>query len=212
MTPDPVSLRQIAGAKADENYRFRDFLKHRTRLSSEEVDELVFEAEERVWKRIDCTTCANCCREVSPTLSENDLDRLATHVGMNRSEFASKYLKQADSTTDNPWIMRERPCPFLKDNRCSVYDHRPANCRDYPYLHKPDFTSRTLSMIGRISECPAVFEVWEELKKATGYRHHPQVNWRDAWIYTCIGAVPLGQMHARPNSRQHPDPPVSPAR
>jgi hypothetical protein len=27
-------------------------------------------------------------------------------------------------------------------------------------------------MIGRLSECPTVFEVWEELKKATGFRHH----------------------------------------
>jgi hypothetical protein len=43
-------------------------------------------------------------------------------------------------------------------------------CRDYPYLDKPEFTFRTLSMIGRLSECPAVFEVWEQLKVATGFR------------------------------------------
>jgi uncharacterized protein len=174
MTPDLGKLRQMAEARADENYRFRDFLKHRTRLSSKEVDNLVFETEEKVWKMIDCTTCANCCREVSPTLSESDVERLALHFGMSNSEFASKYLNRAESTADNPWIMRERPCPFLKDNRCSVYDHRPANCRDYPYLHKPDFTERTLIMIGRISECPAVFEVWEQLKRATGFRNRPK--------------------------------------
>ena len=62
--------------------------------------------------------------------------------------------------------------PFLKDNCCAVYEHRPANCRDYPYVHKPVFTARTFSMIGRLSECPIVFEVWEELKKATGFRHY----------------------------------------
>jgi hypothetical protein len=32
----------------DQNYRFRDFLKHRTRLSSEEVDNLVFGIEKKV--------------------------------------------------------------------------------------------------------------------------------------------------------------------
>jgi uncharacterized protein len=174
MTPDPVKLRQMAEAKLDENFTFRDFLKHHTRLSSEELDEVVFEIAERVWKRTDCTACANCCRVVAPTLSENDVERLARHLGMNSSEFASKYLKQVESTDDNPWIMRERPCPFLKDNRCAVYEYRPANCRDYPYLDKPDFTARTLSMIGRLSECPAVFEVWEELKRATGFRHRPR--------------------------------------
>ena len=89
---------------------------------------------------------------------------------MTSAEFAAKCLKQADSAADSPPVMRERPCPFLKDNRCSVYEYRPDNCRNYPYLDKPDFTARTLSMIGRLSECPAVFEVWEELKRATGFR------------------------------------------
>ena len=90
---------------------------------------------------------------------------------MSSPELVSKYLKPTESGEDNPWIMGERPCPFLKDNRCTVYEHRPANCRDYPYLHKPDFTHRTLSMIGRLSECPIVFEVWEELKRETGFRY-----------------------------------------
>ena len=174
MTPDPVNLRQMAEAGADRNFKFRDFLKHRTSLSSEELGDLVFEIAERVWKRTDCTTCANCCREVSPTLSENDVERLARHLGMNSSEFASKYLKQSESGEDFPWIMRERPCPLLKDNRCAIYEYRPANCRDYPYLDKPGFTARTLSMIGRLPECPVVFEVWEELKRATGFRHRPR--------------------------------------
>ena len=174
MTPDPVKLRQMAEAGADGNFKFRDFLKHRTHLSSRDVDNLVFEIAEKVWKKTDCTTCGNCCREVVPTLSESEVERLATHLEMTSSDFALKYLNRAESTEDNPWIIREHPCPFLKDNRCSVYDHRPANCRDYPYLHKPDFTARSLSMIGRLSECPAVFEAWEELKQATCYRHHPK--------------------------------------
>jgi Fe-S-cluster containining protein len=160
----------MAEAKAQENYAFRDFLKHRTRLSSKEVDTLVSTISKRVWKKIDCTACGNCCREVGPTLNQHDVERLAAGLGMNTSQVEARYLRPADSTSDFPWIMRERPCPLLKDNRCTVYDHRPANCRDYPYLDKPDFTSRTLRMVDRISECPAVFEVWEELKEATGFR------------------------------------------
>ncbi len=174
MTPDPLKLPQMAEAKAEENFAFRDFLKHRTRLSSKAVDRLVFEIAERVWKRIDCTTCGNCCRVVVPTLSEKDVERLARHLGMTNAHFVSKYLQRAERTEDHPWIMRERPCPFLKGNLCSVREHRPANCRDYPYLDKPDFTFRTLSMIGRLSECPAVFEVWEELKRVTGFRYRPK--------------------------------------
>jgi len=171
VTPDPLNLPQMSEARADENFAFRDFLKHRTRLSSKKVDKLVFEIAERVWKKTDCTTCANCCRVVVPTLSENDVQRLASHLGMDSSDFASEYLQPSESADDNPWVMRERPCPFLKDNRCSVYEHRPATCGGYPYLDKPDFTCRTLCLIGRLSECPVVFEVWEEVKRATGFRY-----------------------------------------
>lgn len=103
-------------------------------------------------------------------MSEGDVGKLATHLGVNNEEFTSKYLEPAEPSEENPWVVREHPCPFLKDNRCTVYDSRPSNCRGYPYLHKADFTARTLSMLGRLSDCPAVFEVWEELKRATGFR------------------------------------------
>ena len=170
MIPDPVKLRQMAEARLDENYKFRQFLKHHRSLSSEEVDSVVSETAEKVWEEMDCTACANCCRVVVPTFCQDDIDRLAGRLGISSSEFVSKYLKSAESPEDGPWIIRERPCPFLKENRCSVYEHRPTNCRDYPYLGKPAFTSRTLRMIDRLGECPIVFEVWEELKRATGFR------------------------------------------
>jgi uncharacterized protein len=163
-------LQQMAEARADENFRFRDFLKHRTRLSSEEVDHLVFEIAPGVWKKTDCTACGNCCVVLSPSLGEEDVERLAGHLGMAGSEFKSKYLQPAESAADEPWVMRERPCPFLKDKRCAVYEHRPASCRNYPYLDRPKFTARTLGMIGRLSECPVVFEVWEKLKHTTRFR------------------------------------------
>ncbi|HEY2172027.1 MAG TPA: hypothetical protein VGJ30_20560 [Candidatus Angelobacter sp.] len=80
------------------------------------------------------------------------------------------YLKRSEPGDDNPWTTCTTPCPFLKDNLCSVYEDRPADCSGYPYLYKPDFVSRTLGMIGRTFTCPIVYEVMEELKKSTGFR------------------------------------------
>jgi len=117
MILDPLRLRQLAKARADESFEFRQFLKNLTELSSEEVDRLVFRMSADVWKTIDCTACGNCCREVSPTLKEDEVQRLASHVGMTPCEFASKHLKPAESGEDSPWIMRERPCPFLRDHQ-----------------------------------------------------------------------------------------------
>jgi len=167
---DPKQLPEMAESQAEEDFEFRDFLKHHPKLNSNRVDQLVFGISARVWKTIDCTTCGNCCRTVSPTLKEDEVARLACHLGVSSSDLASKHLKLAESGKEAPWIMRGCPCPFLRDNRCTVYEHRPGNCHDYPYLEKPNFTSRTLAMIGRLSECPAVFEVWEQLKVATGFR------------------------------------------
>ena len=170
MIPDPAKLPQLAKKRQDENYRFRDFLKHHSGLGSEEVDRLVQQISAEVWKRVDCTECGNCCREVSPTLNENEVTDLACHLGINNADLISKYLRPAEKSEESPWLMRQKPCPLLRDNRCSVYEHRPGNCRAYPYLDQPDFVFRTWSMMDRLSVCPAVFEVWEQLKRATGFR------------------------------------------
>src|SRR5712672_3939236 len=135
MTPDPAVLPQMAEARLDENYDFRQFLKNHPHFSSEQIDNIVFELDAKVWKKIDCTTCANCCRHVSPTLAEEDVARLARHLSQSNAEFIATYLAPAESGSELPWVTRNKPCPFLKDNLCSVYEHRPANCRDYPYLN-----------------------------------------------------------------------------
>ena len=68
-----------------------------------------------------------------------------------------------------PWQTRSTPCPFLKDNLCSIYEDRPAECSGYPYLYKPDFVVRTLAMVERTFTCPIVYEVMEELKKSLDF-------------------------------------------
>jgi uncharacterized protein len=168
MPTDPAKVRHLAVLKEKENVRFRSFLKG-IDMPSEELDGLVHELTDKVWAHIDCTKCANCCREISPTLDEEDVARLAARLGVTSEQFASQYLKSAEDE-ENPWIMRTLPCPFLKDNRCSVYEDRPQDCREYPYLYREEFNSRTLGMISRTFTCPIVFDVWEALKPAVGFR------------------------------------------
>ena len=184
MASDLVQLRQLAQEKGDENWRFRKFLKVRCRLKPQEIDQRVFAATERVWAGIDCTTCANCCREVRPTFSEEETGRLALRLKMSPQQFIESYLESTVPGDTNPWQTRTTPCPFLKDNRCSVYEDRPADCRGYPYLDEPGFAFRTIGMIERTSTCPIVFEVMEELKKSLQFAK----NGRDIQNLPCSSA------------------------
>lgn len=169
MSVDLVQIRKLAEKKEDENYRFRQFLKTQRNLEADEIDQHVFEHTRRVWARIDCTTCANCCREMKPTFSEEEVHRVAIRLEMQRQEFVETYLERSDSDSENPWQTRSTPCPFLKDNLCSIYEDRPAECRGYPYLYNSNFVLRTLSMVERTFTCPIVYEVIEELKKSLGF-------------------------------------------
>lgn len=169
MAVDLVQIRTLAEEKEDENLRFRRFLKTRCSLEPDEIDNRVFETARRVWAGIDCTTCANCCREVHPTFSEDEVERVARRVGMARAQFIETYLQPTEAHGDNRWQTRSTPCPFLKDNLCSIYEDRPNDCSAYPYLYEPEFVSRTLGMIERTFTCPIVYGVMEELKKLLGF-------------------------------------------
>lgn len=168
MAIDPIHLRVLAEEKEGENCRFRQFLKMRS--DEEETDRRVFAIARRVTERTDCTACANCCKTVRPTFSEDEIDRLARRLGVERQQFIDAYLEPTEPDDGNPWHTRSTPCPFLKDNRCSVYENRPGDCRGYPYLDQPDFTSRLWGMIERTFTCPIVYEVMEELKPQLGFR------------------------------------------
>jgi Fe-S-cluster containining protein len=170
MTFDLVQIRELAKEKEDENWKFRQFLKTQCDRSEDEIDKLVIETTDRVWAGIDCTACANCCRQEKPSFSEEEIGRLARRLEMEPSQFIEEYLERTEMGSDNPWQTRTLPCPFLKDNRCSVYEDRPADCRGYPYLYEPEFVSRTIAVIERTSICPIVYEVVEDLKKSLRFR------------------------------------------
>jgi hypothetical protein len=170
MAVDLIQIRQLSHKKEDENWRFREFLKVGCDLGPDQIDRQAFETTRRVWAGIDCTACANCCREVKPSFSEDEVKKLARRFGMEREQFIERYLERTEANSENPWQTRTKPCPFLKDNLCSVYEDRPADCSGYPYLYKPGFVFRSISMLERISTCPIVYEVVESMKESTGFR------------------------------------------
>ena len=165
MQPDYNNLEKLAKEKEDENWKFRSFLKFYDGLSDEGIDKLVSKIAGEIGSTIECTSCGRCCKELRPMFSQKDQQRLADKLAMTVERLREQYLEYDDSDNEPGWQIKAAPCPFQKDNKCAVYEDRPGNCRDYPYLHKPDFSCRTMEMIERTFTCPIVFHVMEKLKK-----------------------------------------------
>lgn len=173
MLIDLSEIKRLAVEYEDSNWRFRTYLKG-VDMSVEEIDTVFHEANERIAPAIDCTACANCCKEKSPVLRPADIQRLADHLNKTPAEVTSQYLARDSSDGDpDEWMFASLPCPFLANNLCTVYDHRPDDCRSYPHLHQPERVFSLASILDNCSVCPIVFNVFEEVKQEIKSRPDP---------------------------------------
>lgn len=148
--------------RSEENWNFRTFLKQLP-IDGDELDSIVHQITAEVSSQIDCTKCANCCKQINPVLGKDDVSNFAKGLKISTSELEQNYLiLHEDKPSQHEF--KEKPCPFLKEDRCSNYDHRPTDCRSYPHLYKDRFVSRLMNVIGNYSICPIVFNVYERLK------------------------------------------------
>ena len=58
--------------------------------------------------------------------TDADIKRLAAHLGLTVKQFRADFIK-TDSEEGNAVEFNSLPCPFLQDNRCTVYDCRPRD-------------------------------------------------------------------------------------
>ena len=161
METDINKIKKISNQREKDNWEFRSYLKNCDR-SDEEIDSIVHKLYRDIVSEINCQMCANCCKEMVPILDDEDIDKFSRGSGIPLPEFKSKYLIKDKGS--NNYTFNKIPCPFLKEKSCSCYAYRPKDCVAYPHLHKNDFTSRLINVIGNCSICPIVFNVFEGLK------------------------------------------------
>jgi len=137
-----VDWRRNAKAHDNENYEFLRSLKFRD--YGFDPDELAAELHERAFQIVDCTRCANCCKTLGIKVSTSDAERIAEHLSMATDAFVEAYLATDE---DSHRKFRQQPCPFLdEDNRCTIYDVRPTDCREYPHTDKDAEKAMQLSL------------------------------------------------------------------
>ncbi len=131
------------------------------------LDNVVHELHDEVFQEIDCLDCANCCKSISPTLYDKDIERLSKHLKIKPSQFVAEYLYLDD---EGDYVFKQTPCPFLlPDNYCLVYESRPKACREYPHTDRSRFYQLLNLTLKNSLICPAVFELIERLKQRKEY-------------------------------------------
>ena len=166
----PADLDTVKGLARDRAARHADlraFLHQRLDWDDARLDRVVQEIARPIYKAIDCTSCANCCRTMLVRVRPGDAPRLARHLRLQEAEFEARYLT---ASRQGERMIAESPCPFLGGLRCSAYAVRPRDCREFPHLLQAGFRSRSVSVFANASECPIVFNTLERLMLAVGFR------------------------------------------
>jgi Fe-S-cluster containining protein len=158
METDLSRIAAFAHQHQAENDRFAAFLKQQ---ETGRIDALVAELDTNISHAIDCTACGNCCKSLMIVVTEKEADALSGHLQQPREEFDGSYLEKG---SNGMMIINKIPCHFLSDNKCTVYEHRFAGCREFPALHVPQFNKRLFTTFMHYDRCPIIFNVMEKLK------------------------------------------------
>ena len=124
---------------------------------------VVARVDATVWRDVNCTECANCCKTMTPTFTPRDVKRISAHLGMKPKDFREKWLKKEDESED--WVNTTQPCQFLADNKCSIYEVRPADCAEFPHHNKKPFDAYNETFKNNLIHCPATLLLVDRLKK-----------------------------------------------
>ncbi|EMB53100.1 hypothetical protein SMU3_06664 [Streptococcus mutans 11A1] len=151
---------QLALQKQKEHRKFLATLKKK---APKNLDKIVQEVHTEVFREIDCTKCANCCKILGPLFTEADISRIGKHFRMRLPVFEDIYLRVDE---DNDKVFKSMPCPFLgEDNLCSIYDIRPKACREFPHTDRKKIYQINHLTIQNTLICPAVYLFVEKLQE-----------------------------------------------
>lgn len=160
MTVDLTKHKEQAQNKDKEN---KLFLQRLGKKMPKDLDKVTNAIHDKVEARINCMECANCCKTISPILTDRDVDKIAKHLRIKAADLLAQHL-EIDKEGD--FVFRSQPCPFLDDdNACSIYEARPKACKEYPHTDQKRIHQVLKLTYFNTAICPIAFEVVDELKK-----------------------------------------------
>lgn len=132
------------------------------KLKGKKLDALFHAEHEKVFAKMDCLDCANCCKTTSPIFRDVDIKRIAKKLRTSEKKFIADYLHL---DVDQDYVLNSSPCAFLDldSNECSIYDIRPLACREYPHTDRKNMHQILGLTQKNLDVCPAVVEIVENI-------------------------------------------------
>ena len=125
------------------------------------------------WQKLlkfNCTGCGNCCKDTVVCVTDADVQRIIDGTGREARSFVQFYDEEevALSKRSPFWIALNKKkvvmglkwirghCMFLdKENRCTIYEHRPVTCRQHPFdIQLSETGAVTRLTLSRVVDCP----------------------------------------------------------
>jgi len=129
------------------------------------INQKVDEASDAAWSQVECLSCANCCKVMTPTFTKSDLKRISAHFRMSEKDFYNKWLETDKKNGDK--VNRIQPCQFLnlEDNKCSIYEIRPDDCAKFPHFKRKPFAEYNHIHRQNLEYCPATMKFITHLQE-----------------------------------------------
>ncbi len=96
----------------------------------------------------ECQMCGKCCEILSQCVYDPLTGRIIAECELGMFEYLDVEVESS-----SPVLLK--PCPFLKDGRCSIHSIRPQSCREFPLGRNLDHG------IG----CPALKTILEAVRR-----------------------------------------------
>ena len=160
-----VNLRSFKQKVKLNAKQFRSFLTKIKNKNPKNLDQIAATLSTEVWAEVDCLSCANCCKSMSPTFTSTDIKRIAAHFEIKPADFKATWLEYDEK--DKDWVNVSKPCQFLNlsSNMCSIYEVRPSDCAGFPHLTKKKFVEYIHVHKQNVEYCPATYKMVEKMSK-----------------------------------------------
>ncbi len=158
------NLKAFKKTMLENRPKLRRFLTKLEKDTPRKLDSLAVATDLEIWKETDCLACANCCKTMTPTFTQTDIKRIASHLEMTEEAFRKKWLYK---DREGDWLNKQKPCQFLnlKDNKCSIYEVRPRDCSGFPHHTRKRMVDYMHVFKQNVEYCPATYRLVERMKQ-----------------------------------------------